>query len=361
MRRKCISHTLLIILCAALAIVPGCAEVPDHYPEIVTQAATPSVTAALTLAPNVGEDCYSLFVNGKMLTLAFSEPIPKEVAAKVFSDYTALSAELNTSDETGTFFAFNNSDDTSLPLTPLQADILREGIRAGQLTEGAFDITDEPLRALWDFSGELFTPPTEEEISEALTHMDYQRIVIEEGSLLTEDPAIQLNTSNYFDGYAVKQALSVLAENGIASAQLTFGNLTYFLGKSADGAPYSLTLTAPAGEASVIAGTVNLSDMAYTALHCMDQYQETEAGLLHPLFDLHTGYPSELGFTSVFVFSGSPVLAQTMARACYSLTVEQGKTLVSNLEDTHILWIMKDGTFRFSDGFTDRLGFTPAE
>lgn len=359
MPKKRISHILLIILCAVLVIVPGCSEVSQEYPEIVTPAMLPAATVIPTLAPNVGEDCYSLLVNGKMLTLAFSEPIPEDIAAKIFSDYTALSTELNTADETGAFFAFNNSDATSLPLTTLQADFINEGIRAGQLTEGAFDITDESLRALWDFSGELFTPPTEEEISEALTQIDYQRIVIEDNTLLTENAAIQLNTSNYFDSYAVKQALNTLAENGITSAELTFGNLTYYLGSSADGLPCELMLTAPMGEASIDVGSVVIKDMAFTALHCMDQYQETEAGLLHPLFDLHTGYPSKLGFTSVFVFSGSPVLAQTMARACYSLTVEQGKTLVSNLEDTHILWIMNDGSFQFSDGFSDRMSFIP--
>lgn len=361
MCRKCLANILLIIICSILIIVPGCTEVPDEIIQSPTSMPSLSTPATPTVSINSGEDCYSLFLNGKMLTLAFAEPFPKEIAEKIFSEYSSLSCELNTSDETGAFFAFNNSEDTSLPLTALQADILREGLLACHLTDGAFDITDEPLRALWDFSGEFFTPPTEEAISAALERINYQRIVVEGDTLLTESADIQLNTSYYFDGYAINRALLVLAEQKIASAELTFGNVTYFLGQSAEDTPYRLTLSVPEGEASVTIGSVELTDMAFTALHCMDQYQETADGRIHPLFDLHTGYPSESGFTSVFVFSGSPILAQTMARACYSLTVEHGKTLVSNLENTHILWVMDDGSFQFSDGFTDRLDFEEAK
>lgn len=358
MKRRTSAFSLFFILFLWIFPVHGCTRVSEE--PLLTPAPVPSASVSDKPVPSPGTDgtFFSTFCNGTCLSVTVSELLSQETANRIFSDYAALSRELDSSDETSALFAFNNSGETVFSLTETQADMIAEGIRCSELTEGAFDLTSEPLRMLWDFSGELLLLPTEEAVSAALSAINYQNLSLNGTELTLGSEGMQLNTADYFDGYAVLQALKTLENAGVRSGILSFGNLSYYLGADADGQPYTVTLTVPDGEAVREIATVTVQDLAIAAAHCYEQYQETEDGVYHPMFDLHTGYPSRQGFSSVFVFGSSPTLAQAAAKACYSLSVEQGKTMISNLPDIDALWVMEDGTLVLSDGFTDRIAFT---
>lgn len=358
MKRRTSAFSLFFILFLWIFPVPGCTRVTEE--PLLSPAPVPSNSAAVEPLPAPGTDgtFFSTFYNGTCLSVTVSETLSEEVANRIFTDYAALSRELDSSDETSALFAFNNSGETAFSLTETQADMLAMGLRCSELTEGAFDLTSEPLRTLWDFSGEMLLLPTEETVSAALSYVNYQKISLTENTLTLENEGIQLNTADYFEGYAALRALQTLKTAGIGSAVLSFGNLTYYLGTDANQKPYTVTLTVPDGETVREIASVTVQDLAIAGAHCYEQYQEEEDGIYHPMFDLHTGYPSRQGFSSVFIFSSSPVLAQTAAKACYSLSVEQGKTMISNLPDTDALWVMEDGTLTLSDGFADRLPIT---
>lgn len=358
MKRRTSAISLFFILFLWMFPVHGCTRVSEE--PLLTPAPVPSASVSDEPLPSPGTDgtFFSAFYNGTGLSVTVLEQISEETASRIFSDYAALSRELDSSDETSELFAFNNSGETVFSLSETQADMIAEGIRCSELTEGAFDLTSEPLRTLWDFSGELLLLPTEEAVSAALSCINYQQLSLTGTELTLEIEGMQLNTADYFDGYAALQALKTLENAGVRAGILSFGNLSYYLVADDERSPYTVTLSVPDGEAVREVASVTVRNLAIAGAHCYEQYQEAEDGVYHPMFDLHTGYPSRQGFSSVFVFSSSPVLAQTAAKACYSLSVEQGKTMISNLPDTDALWVMEDGTLVFSDGFADRIAVT---
>ncbi len=354
MRRNAVFFSF-VILCLCLLPVHGCTRVTDTQlpPAPAPQA---SVTAAISDAPEEFATSFSTFYNGTGLSLTVASPISSQIANQIFTQYKQLSRELNSSDETSAMFALNNSGQTVFTLTDAQAAILAEGLLCSERTEGAFDLTSEPLRSLWDFSGEFLEVPSEEEVSAALSLIDYQKLSLSENILTLAQERMQLNTADYFDGYAAALALDILKELDVASGVLSYGNLSLYFGD--EDFVHNVSLTGPDGESVREIASVSVSNIAIAAAHCLEQYQQINGMLCHPFFDKNTGYPSQQGFTSVFVFSSSPTLAQTTAKACYSLTVESGKTLLSNLPSTNALWVMEDGSIVTSDGFSDWISIT---
>ena len=64
------------------------------------------------------------------------------------------------------------------------AKVIEKGLEYSRLSEGAFDITIEPLSSLWNFTSENPQVPPEQEIEAARERVDYRKVSVE-GNVVT--------------------------------------------------------------------------------------------------------------------------------------------------------------------------------
>ncbi len=349
-------HRFILIVLASILLMTACGGKNPNGNSTTTPSILPDSNSSTDVEQSTG-DTY-LHVEG-MRYLEFSSPCDgmKEFAEQCFADYAMLQHQLDSSCETSSIFAMNNSGEISHTLSDSEAELVRLGLRYSELTGGAFDITSEPLRQLWDVSTEYFTLPSEDVISYTLSLIDYENVTLNGGDLQFGVSGMMLNTADLFDGYALDRFATAAKESSITEGILRIGSLSYYIG-APNGKPHTVSLVTPDGEASREVASIKLSDYAVATANVYDQYYEEDGTLYHPLFNLHTGYPSTAEYVSVFVISSSASLAQAVAKACYSLPLDESITMLSNLPDTYAIFVGADGSVTYSDGLTDAFELT---
>ncbi len=351
--QKHIVISLIVFLTALL--MTGCGT--KNSTSVVTPSLSPSISAENNSSTDVESPAYISISDGTYLALTSKEPSAEEFAGHIFATYEALGKELDSSKETSALFAINNSDELTHTLSSEEAALIRLGLSYSELTGGAFDITCEPLRQLWDISAELFSVPTEEAVTQALSLVRYGDIVLNDNLLSFGREGMMLGTTELLNGYIMEQVIASASDHSMTDYLLQFGSLTYYAG-APDGQPHTVRLNAPQGEASTQIATLSLTNYAVAAANVYDLYYEEDGTLYHPLYNLQTGYPSNADFVSVFVISSSPSLAEAAALACYSLTMEEGNAMLSGLPDTYAIYLRTDGTVFCTDGLTEHFTVT---
>lgn len=361
---------LLSCVLAFSVLFCGCGKARQKAPVSPTPAfSAPSVSADITLiaSPTVSpspivvippSDCpdcshtLSYFIDDTPVFISSDNAELPAMNAELGELLADSYRELGCSSENGGFFYINNTHGNLVELTDRQAAFVALGLQYCERCGGAFDITDEPLRELWQVDSESFTVPTEEQVAEALLRCDYRGILLNEGMLYYTNDDTFLNTDSYLAGYCIDSLVPALRESGCTHAHLSIGDTTYYFEPEGQAAP--VTLYVPNGESEDTIGSVHLGEYAVTALHVKESCIEQDGLLCHPITDIRSGYPSAMGFSSVFVFSPSAAVAEIIAKACYSCSVEEGNTMLSEIDDTYAIYVMDDGSIFCTDGLTDR-------
>ena len=101
----------------------------------------------------------------------------------------------------------NRSAGGSVAVSDETLEVIKKGIRFGQLSGGAFDITIGKATDLWDFhdNGETGhiggTIPDKEDLKEAVSHVNYKNIKIEGKKVSLTDPETEINLGGIAKGY----------------------------------------------------------------------------------------------------------------------------------------------------------------
>ncbi|MBQ5842807.1 MAG: FAD:protein FMN transferase, partial [Clostridia bacterium] len=77
-----------------------------------------------------------------------------------------------------------------------------------------------------------------------------------------------------------------------------------------------------------------------------------EGKTYHHIIDPDTLYPKN-DFKSVSVLCGNSALADVLSTALFNMSLEEGKALISSMENVYVLWVDKDGKTYYSNGFED--------
>ncbi len=158
--------------------------------------------------------------NSTLLDKAFE--IIKDIEGKMYSQ-----------NEESLVWRFNHSAD-GRPVT-LDDDtffVVGESLRLAGISDGAFDITDVPLKTLWANAKEKSEPPSAEAIQEALALTGYQRLNLDTTAktLTRQKTGVKINVDAPAQGYAADKALLHLKNQGVASAMIKVGENTRWIG-----------------------------------------------------------------------------------------------------------------------------------
>ena len=80
--------------------------------------------------------------------------------------------------ETSEIYQINHANGNPVEVSDVTLELLKKGVEYGDLTDGKFDITIAPLSELWDFKNNTGTVPSEQDVKEALSHVNYKNIVL---------------------------------------------------------------------------------------------------------------------------------------------------------------------------------------
>jgi thiamine biosynthesis lipoprotein len=220
---------------------------------------------------------------------------------------------------------------------PYLVEVLHSARALSERTDGAFDVTVQPL---WALAGDP------EAAARALPLVDWRGVSIAPGRVsLRPGQAVTLN--GIAQGYAADRVRAALLARGIRHALVDTGELGAS-GRKEDGAPWTVGIQHPRRPDAYVA----LAALEDRFLSTSGDYATAFSADFrrHHIVDPRTG-SSPAEFSSVSVLARTGMEADALSTAVFVLGLERALELIRSTPGAEALLVLKDGTMRQTPGF----------
>lgn len=265
-------------------------------------------------------------------------------------------------------YKVNHREENTLEVSDDLASCIGQALAFSRMSGGAFDLTILPLRLLWDFEGkqgksageyygedgkDRSLVPTEEEIKEALSKVDYTRVHLDGNTVTfdTDDTMIDLGgIAKGWISYALKMYLK---ENGCSSACINLGGNVTTVGLKENGKNWNIGVQIPFSNRGEILTAIQAEpDSCIISSGTYERYFEEDGVLYHHILDPRTGYPAEVGLTQVTMTGMDDAACDALATAALVLGREDFERMMEeNDRPEEVLFTDEDLQYEwYNDG-----------
>ncbi len=221
---------------------------------------------------------------------------------------------------------------------PRFVKVLRHAQAMSAATDGAFDVTVQPL---W------LAATGQTDTDAALHRVDWRRLQVSDAAIRLSAPGMAVTLNGIAQGYGADVALDALRAHGIRHALLDTGEFAT-LGRRDDDQPWTLAIGDPR-DPSALAHVLPADGRCLATSGDYGTALSTDFAR-HHIVDPKTGRsPQELASVSVLAPTG--MQADALSTACMVLGAEASAQLAARLPQVDVLCIRKDGTVLRSAGF----------
>ncbi|AHL74816.1 thiamine biosynthesis protein ApbE [Stutzerimonas stutzeri] len=208
-------------------------------------------------------------------------------------------------------------------------DGVRELILAGQQlsdeSDGALDLTIEPLLNLWGFGpqGRGERVPSAEEIATARQNVGQHHLRVD-GEQLCKDRAVQVDFNSIAAGYAVDQVATALEASGVDSYLVEITGELKARGRKPDGSSWRVAIEAPRDNERVAQRIIELDGFAVSTSGDYRNYFERDGKRYSHTLDPQTGAPIIHHLAAVTVVDPSTLRADGLSTVLMVMGPERG-------------------------------------
>ena len=259
---------------------------------------------------------------------------------------------LSRTKETSEIYRLNHraEGERSLQVSEKTAQVIAKGLEYSRLSDGAFDITIEPLSSLWDFTAENPQVPPEEAIREARERVNYRNVSVEGNVVTFADDVTTIDLGAIAKGFIADEIKAYLIEEGVRSAIINLGGNVLCVGARPDETPFRIGIQRPFAERNEVAGALDIEDMSVVSSGVYERHFIQDGVNYHHLLNPRTGYPYENGLVQVTIISRDSVDGDGLSTTCFALGIEEGSELLESLEDTYGIFMTEDGETYYTEG-----------
>lgn len=253
-------------------------------------------------------------------------PSPERVRDEVETILATIDLQFSTYRSDSLITRFNRLPANSCRHMP--ADILqliRVGERLSRDSQGAFDLTVEPLLDLWGFGpqsrGEQV--PSQQALAAAQRRVGYQHLRID-GEQLCKNANVEVDFNSLAAGHAVDLIAARLQAMGITDylAQAT-GELKA-AGRKPDGSPWRIALELPRADRQIARQVLAVDGYGVSTSGDYRNYFEDNGRRYSHTFDARLGRPVTHALAAVTVVERSTLMADGFSTLLLILGPEQG-------------------------------------
>jgi thiamine biosynthesis lipoprotein len=222
---------------------------------------------------------------------------------------------------------------------PYFVEVLRAACALSQRSKGAFDITVQPLWALYSEATNKGGVPDSESVSLARNHVDWRRVEVGDRRIRLRGEGTAITLNGIAQGYAADRATAAIKSHGIEHALIDTGECSAF-GRKKSGGHWSIGIQHPRVQDAYI----SIAKLDGRCLATSGDYatEFTNDHRLNHLFDPRTGRsPTELA--SVSICARTAMQADALSTATFVLGVDRGMKLIRETPGADALMVLKRG------------------
>ncbi len=218
--------------------------------------------------------------------------------------------------------------------------LITKSLEYGELTDGAFDITVQPLLELWEAG--LWQEPEavqQQRINETLALVGWDKVGIEADRIFFRGAVMKITLGGIAKGYAADEALEVIRKMGIKHALVNVGGDMATLGSKPEAEPWLIALVNPDDQTQSLAN-FNIAGKAVATSGNYARYFDPEQQA-HHIINPKTGY-SALECISATVIAENATQADTLSTSIFVMGPEEGVALIESLSNVECLMVSAD-------------------
>ena len=222
--------------------------------------------------------------------------------------------------------------------------LLQKGIFYSELSEGLFDITIAPVSSLWHFTEDTPALPDKAELKEAVSHVNYQSVLISGDTVTLSDEDAQIDLGGIAKGYIADRIKEYLISQNIRHAIINLGGNVLTIGGRPDGTPFRVGIRKPFDEKNTILTSIDVTGRSVVSSGSYERCFTLNDTLYHHILNPSTGYPVDSGLSGVTVLTEHSVDGDALSTICFALGEEKGMELIRSLDGVDALFVHMDGT-----------------
>lgn len=235
------------------------------------------------------------------------------------------------------------------------AELIAAGIYYGEISQGNFDITIEPVSSLWDFTADQPVLPEPSALKKALPYVDYRRISLQKQKLRLTRPGAGLDLGGIAKGYIADQLKEYLKGQGVDSALIDLGGNILCIGGKPDGSDFRIGIQQPFADRNETIATVALQGQSVVSSGIYERFFTNQDTMYHHILDPETGYPRDNDLVAVTIISDKSVDGDGFSTTCFGLGLEEGLQLINSTEGVTAAFITRNEKLHFAEGFQELL------
>lgn len=194
-----------------------------------------------------------------------------------------------------------------------------------QDSDGAFDITVQPLMNLWGFGPQSRSQqvPAAEQIAQAKAVVGQANLRIV-GEQLCKDVALQLDLNSIVAGYTVDRIATLLGTLGVDSYLINVTGELKAAGTKPDGLPWKVAIEAPREDVQLAERVLALNDLGVSTSGDYHNYFERDGQRYSHTLDPRTGAPVTHQLAEVTVLDAQALRADGLSTLLMVLGPERG-------------------------------------
>jgi FAD:protein FMN transferase len=236
-------------------------------------------------------------------------------------------------DSTSIISNFNNNTPNTVADEHF-TNIFKRSMEMSKLTEGAFDVTVSPLVKRWGFHYKKNeTMPDSIEIKNLLACCGWQKVRLENGILIKQNPCNQVDFNAIAQGYTVDLMAQFLEKQGISSYMIEIGGEVRTLGKNESGEFWHIGIDKPIEntEGRPLQRIVTLDGKSLATSGSYRKFIMREGRKYSHTIDPTTGYPIQHNLLSVSVKANNCADADALATAFMVMGLDKAKVKAAQL------------------------------
>lgn len=269
----------------------------------------------------------------------------KETCNIAEAEVSRFDAMLSIFDESSIVSRINNNSKKSV--VEVSPDLLRLTKKAKEyfiLTQGAFDVTVEPLTEIWGFGPKEEMHPDIGTIQNILDYVGLDKIELNERgkTLLFKDPRIRMDFGGLAKGYAVDKAAKIFKRRGITKGLINIGGDLYCLGTKSDNKDWAIGIKDPENKDKILA-FLQVSDKAIATSGSYENFYIYNTKSYGHIIDPRSGYPVSNNLISATIIADDCTTADALATAIFVLGEDKGLEVIEKLSDIECFLVIKRG------------------
>lgn len=251
---------------------------------------------------------------------------PEEVKVVVEKILAEVDRQMSTYRNDSDIERFNDLPANSCQTMPASIlELVRVGEQLSLQSEGAYDLTVEPLLDLWGFGPQAREEkvPTAPALAETMKRVGHAHLRIE-GEQLCKDAAVEVDFNSIAAGYTVDTIAAKLEAMGIHNYLAEATGELKAAGKKLDGSPWRIALEEPRDDQQVAERVIEVDGYGVSTSGDYRNYFEQGGRRYSHTFDARTGTPINHTLASVTVIDPSTLMADGLSTLLLILGPERG-------------------------------------